>query len=336
MRGAAIPKDVDSMLVNLRDRADMSVPSTTAGPFGVTSVPDTDDDDAADDSGIGLDDEEEEVKTPSSSAKKRKLVTKKATMKKAATSKAPLNKRKRKLVEDVETPAAKRPSLSATPTRPRVVRRQARSKHMMKLRNKRLLRTVLPKCSKIIMKRNNRNIKKVNREDGDDDLKMNLKWSDWKTAMIPRQTRDVKDSWIPRRSGNGARNSNLFKSYTLPAIYECGVQVPSGSITPVVCRVTKGFQNGMWDTKLLNGPAMTNQISSVLRKNCNLMMRRADLSNLEVIPEKTTNGTELETLTQVQSHVLGHYDYAWQQHYDIDTRTYNHRHLTVDSATISQ
>ena len=192
-------------------------------------------------------------------------------------------------MEDAETPAAKRPSLSATPTRPRVVRRQARSKHMMKLRNKRLLRTVLSKCSKIITKRNNRNIKKVNREDGDDDLKMNLKWSDWKTSMIPGQTRDVKDSWIPRRSGNGARYSNLFKSYTLSAIYECGLQVLSGSITLVVCRVTKGFQNGMWDTKQLNGPAMTNQFSSVLRKNCNLMMRRADLSNLEVIPKKTTS-----------------------------------------------
>ena len=87
MRGAAIPKDVDSMLVNLRDRADMDVPSTTAGPFGVTSVPDTDDDDAADDCDIGLDDEEEEVKTPSSSTKKRKLITKQATVKKSSNIK---------------------------------------------------------------------------------------------------------------------------------------------------------------------------------------------------------------------------------------------------------
>ena len=148
MRGAAIPKDVDSMLVNLRDRADMGVLSTTAGPFDVTSVPDTDDDDTAEDSGIGLDDDEEEVKTPGFSTRRQKLVPKKATVKRAATSKSPLNKQKKKLVDDAETPVAKRPSLSATPTRPRVVRRQARSKHMMKLRNKRLVRTVHRNVSK--------------------------------------------------------------------------------------------------------------------------------------------------------------------------------------------
>ena len=116
LKGDAITTDVDSMLVDLRDRADLLVPTTTSGPCGMRTVPDTDDEDIADDSGIGLDDDEV-VKS------RRKLGTKKNTKKKAtvaspSTSRMLLRKRKRTSVVDVVKSTVKRPSLSRTSTRP--------------------------------------------------------------------------------------------------------------------------------------------------------------------------------------------------------------------------
>lgn len=226
---------------------------------------------------------------------------------------------------------------SAAPATKQVVRRTPRTKHVMKLRP-RIVDGVRynPTAKKVLKKAVLRKpvaaataapIRK-NRETGAFPLDI-LDWSPWQPAMSLQKMRG--GDWIPRLGDYGWRNTEaLYNDPQEAVLYEFAVETPAGKKYPVLYRTSEGFSGCHWDTKLLNTPALMEQIDRILNKGCKLYLRSAQLDD-----SFTVNGQVIECMNELRSYIHKNYDYAWQQHYDIPSRRYLHRNVLRDGVLIS-
>ena len=171
-----------------------------------------------------------------------------------------------------------------------------------------------------------------------------LEWSNWKRAMQRKNPQTAR--WESRFEGHpGARCTKLFSDMTQPAVYEVAVKVPDyKEKIPVLASVKQGIQSQSWEGALLSKDKLRAQVDRVLRRNCKLYVRRAPFSvrDMPSIYSKCdakrkagcarTTDDAVHELRGLMTRVC---DYAWRDHYDIPSRTYNHRPLVVDGVKVS-
>ena len=151
----------------------------------------------------------------------------------------------------------------------------------------------------------------------------------------------------------GFRCGNLYDDLSEPAIYEVGVQTPSSKVkTPVWLSVTRGITKGNWETAMLSKPKLRDQVDRVLRRGCKVYVRRAPFASRDMdaiytrvrdvtkkkgtdVKRKGGHANVEEAVNELRGLVTRVCDYAWKDHYDIESRTYSHRGLVVNGVQVS-
>ncbi len=180
-------------------------------------------------------------------------------------------------------------------------------------------------------------VPRCKREDVADQLVLtDLKWSTWKPAIVPTTVApEIKDGgeWVERRGERpGLRNIELFsgKSHN-PAVYEFAVQAPgSEDLHPVLSRATAGYTGSHWDAKFLSTLSVEAQVDRVLKRGCKIFARRAPYAR-----PISAKKDQPSSLGELRSLIHKTYDYAWQEHYDVDARKYFHRNVRRNGVAIS-
>ncbi|KAL3852419.1 hypothetical protein ACJMK2_016062 [Sinanodonta woodiana] len=118
----------------------------------------------------------------------------------------------------------------------------------------------------------------------------------------------LSNAWHTCKHYIGFRKVDLFKNDTRSkALYEIAIQLPRKPKKYVVYfRLSKGFANsGFWDTYLIHDKSVQAEIKKVLKKGCNIHVRRG------VIPGHSARSMDL--FSKVKDHLRNNYDYAWRK-----------------------
>ena len=173
----------------------------------------------------------------------------------------------------------------------------------------------------------------------------NLEWSHWKRA-IQRKHPENSSRWEGRLDGHpGARHVFPFPDTSRAAVYEVAVKVPEhDNKIPVLASVKQGIKGQSWEAALLSKDKLRNQVDRVLRKGCKLYVRQAPFSVRDMPSVYRRCGVErkagaarstADAVHELRGLMTKVCDYAWRDHYDVETRTYSHRGLVVNGVKVS-
>lgn len=130
-------------------------------------------------------------------------------------------------------------------------------------------------------------------------------WSSWSAAMLPSKPIGKSSfDWKPRRhSAIGMRNVHIFhrlpKTSHVPSIYEFAVKLRRKLYVVYFCTRASWRKNLLWDTNLLNRPALYPELDAVLTAGGSLFARWGQVKNEE-------------KLKKVEEILQKNYDYAWK------------------------
>ena len=158
-----------------------------------------------------------------------------------------------------------------------------------------------------------------------------LEWTPWNLAMVNDSSLSCSKVWSSRPGDRqGVRYEGLVKDTDIPAVYEFAVATPvSDSKYAVYASVTKGFNHQSWENKFLSQSHLQKQLDCVLNRDCRLYVRSA--------PVTSDSADDVNDSVAKLRHILAtKYDYAWQEHYNTQTRTYHHRRLYKNGVLISE
>lgn len=130
-----------------------------------------------------------------------------------------------------------------------------------------------------------------------------VEWSAWKLAMqSERPSGSSRSTWQPRRHGAlGVRNVKLLqraKDGLTPALYEFSVRLKK-KLHVVYFRACATWRRQLlWDTVLLNKPALEKEIDAILAAGGSLLLRRGEVK-------------DVASLRRAEKHLNTTYDYAW-------------------------
>lgn len=193
-------------------------------------------------------------------------------------------------------------------------------------------------------------IEKVLREEAEASnfILSDLKWSEWKQVIRRNPPLSADIIWERRHPDHvGYRRNKIFPNMNGPAVYEFAVQTPEKQKVPVLGSVTMGMNGRHWEGAMLSKPKLREQIDRVLRRGCKLYARKAPFSAQEMPSiykkcpgKKNPTGrrskvTTAEAVNELKGLMLSVNDYAWRDHYDIESRTYSHRPVTIDGIKLS-
>ncbi|XP_013405111.1 uncharacterized protein LOC106169974 [Lingula anatina] len=143
-------------------------------------------------------------------------------------------------------------------------------------------------------------------------LLKNMKWSQWKLAMVKSKPKENVDAWVPRRQKHvGYRNVDLFRDDTQrPAVYEVAVQPKERAKKYVMyVRHTGGFTSHVhWDTYILRHQNVISQLDGVLNQGCKVFVRRAFVPKSVRVGRKSLKG-----VGEIRSALMDRYNYAWNK-----------------------
>lgn len=191
-------------------------------------------------------------------------------------------------------------------------------------------------------------ITKVLREEATSDnfILSDLDWSHWKQVIRRQAPLNKDDSWERRLPDHvGYRRNTITPQSHEPSVYEFAVLTPEKQKVPVLASVTTGMNGRHWEGAMLGKPKLRAQIDRVLRRGCKLYARRARFSarDMPSIYEKCpverkgkrSRVSTDEAVNELRGLMMKVHDYAWRDHYDIDSRTYSHRSVIASGVRVS-